>query len=97
MKNESVKLGIYQSLYSLNGGFELIVKELDRLQKAGLLPVKFIRTYSASVEELRARANCKISELLRERELKDWSRFGRLINTGNSRNKAIAVRSRRQT
>jgi hypothetical protein len=66
MKRPLEKSRLYKGLYVLNRGFALIVRNSGS------------RTIRLLAEELSAQVNCGLAEALRDREEKDWARFGRL-------------------
>ncbi len=66
MKRPLEKSRLYKGLYVLNRGFALIV------QNSGSGKIRLL------AEELRAQVNCGLAEAFRDREEKDWARFGRL-------------------
>ena len=77
MKLLPLKLHIYKTIYRLNRAFELVRVNLDELDKLGL-DRRSMREYASISEELRAETNHRLTEILNEREERDWARFGRL-------------------
>ena len=79
-KNRAGKLRLYEILYTLNQGFEQVLHQLQELEKLGLgRPWQALQTI---VEENRAEVNFELVERLQERELRDWTHFGRLRGEG---------------
>ena len=73
----AAKPRFYEILCMLNQGFEQVLGQLRQLERLGHghQPWKTLRVI---VEENRAEINFEVVELLQERELKDWTYFGRL-------------------
>lgn len=78
MKSTPQKLRVYETIYSLNQGFEQVLADLRRLQEQPFFRREFLRALSVVVEETRAWANSEVAEVLHSRELADWTRLGRL-------------------
>lgn len=70
------KFKIYQCLFNLNVAFESIGREIEALDDYQAVPVETLWRFA---EELRAGLNHRILEALAERELKEWTLFGREI------------------
>jgi hypothetical protein len=73
------KLRLYEILYALNPGFEQVLHQLQELEKLGL--GQRWQTLQTIVEENRAEIKFELVERLQERELRDWTHFGRLRPT----------------
>jgi hypothetical protein len=76
MKRTSPKSRIYESIYALNAAAEILTSELKKLGDGGVLPARVVIECRDGIEEIRAQANCRIHETLRELELRDWTRYG---------------------
>ena len=77
MKHPAQKLLIYETIHTLNQGFEHVLSDLARLEKLGFRGESF-EIFRVIVEETRARANSELVEVMNDREQTDWARFGRL-------------------
>jgi hypothetical protein len=84
MKLLPLKLRIYENLYHLNRAFELVRLTLERLERFGF-DSRSMRESRFRSEELRAETNHRLTELLHEREEKDWARFGRVVHQQEKR------------
>jgi hypothetical protein len=71
------KVRAYAVLYHVNEGFDQVLAELQQLDTCGVRR-QVSKNLHVIVEETRAEVNFELVELLQERELKDWTRFGRL-------------------
>ncbi len=78
MKSTPQKLRVYETLHSLNQGFEQVLADLRRLEEFPFFQREFLRHFQVAVEETRAWANFEVAEVMQGRELDDWTRFGRL-------------------
>ncbi|HLM98646.1 MAG TPA: hypothetical protein VK335_05155 [Bryobacteraceae bacterium] len=78
MKSTPQKLRVYETLHSLNQGFEQVLADLGRLQDFPFFRRKFLRHFQVMVEETRAWADFELLAALQSREQDDWTRFGRL-------------------
>ena len=72
------KLHVYETLHTLNQGFENILAGLRSLQQFPFLRSEFLREFQVMVEETRACINFELVEAMHSREQDDWARFGRL-------------------
>ncbi len=72
------KLHVYETLYTLNQGFENILANLRSLQKVPFFRSEFLQEFQVMVEETRACINFELVETMHSREQNDWARFGRL-------------------
>lgn len=70
-----MKSEMYEALRLLNQHFDQLSQTLELLQKLGLLNVEFVEARQISLEEIRARTNCNVAQVLHEREARDWSNF----------------------
>ena|SRR5579864_9341474 len=77
-KRTSQKLGVYETLHSLNQGFEQVLADLRRFDKSPLFRRQLLHVLSVVIEETRAWANFEIVEVMHEHELSDWTRFSKL-------------------
>src|SRR6266852_8736754 len=78
MKHAPQKLRAYETLFTLNQGFENVLADLQRLQQIPFFRPEFLREFQVMVEETRACVNFELVEALHSREQDDWTRFGRL-------------------
>ena len=78
MKSTPQKLHVYEALHSLNQGFEQVLADLRRLREFTCFRRELLQALSVVVEETRAWANFELVGVLQNRELGDWTRFGRL-------------------
>lgn len=76
MKLLPLKLRTYETIHHLNRGFELVVMNLERLRNFGFRR-EFLNHFKDMAEGLRAETNHELMETLHQRELEDWTRFGR--------------------
>ena len=72
-----MKVRVYEYLHLLNQSFQQGLRILQRLEKCPGLRRDFLRSFQVMIEEIRAEANQELTEIMCERELKDWARFGR--------------------
>ena len=70
------KLRTYETLHHLNRGFELVLLNLERLRPLGFRR-EFLNQFHDMAQELRAETNHELMETLHQRELQDWTRYGR--------------------
>jgi hypothetical protein len=78
MKPTPQKLRVYETLHSLNQGFEQVLEDLVRLQRFPFFRNGHLRGVQVLVEEARAWANFELVGVLHGREQNEWTRFGRL-------------------
>src|SRR5690242_2405375 len=78
MKPSSQKLGVYETLHSLNQAFEQVLSSLAHLHDFPFFRREFLREIQVVVEETRAWVNFDLMEVMHSREQDDWTRFGRL-------------------
>ena len=78
LKHPLWKLPVYETLHALNRDFEQILADLEKLRKLGLSPPEGSTIYQVMIQHMRANANAGLLEVLTEREMKDWFRFGKL-------------------
>jgi hypothetical protein len=79
------KLRVYETLHSLNQGFEQVLTDLVRLQEFPCFRREPLGHFQVLVEETRAWANFELLEVLHGREQDDWTRFGRLRRAWDKR------------
>jgi hypothetical protein len=72
------KLDVYHALYRLNLSLTNIVRRCQDLQQARVFRPKYLRLFQGFTQELQAEINSELLETLSERELDDWSRFGKV-------------------
>ena len=75
---EPNKVEIYRLLYRLNRAFGLIVKHLMELEPMRMIPVKDMRMFQASIQELQAEINDMVLDSLQPIEMHDSARFERI-------------------
>ncbi len=78
LKPSSQKLQVYETLYSLNRGFEQVLADLRRLRVFPFFRGELLREFLVMGEELRAWSNFELIETMHEREQADWANFGRM-------------------
>ena len=78
----SGQLHLYETISSLNLGFEQVLENLAYLKELNLFrgkfPNYFVKIFSFTMEEMRAWANFELSEVLGEHAETVWAHFGRL-------------------
>ncbi|HKD78671.1 MAG TPA: hypothetical protein VKH81_03205 [Candidatus Angelobacter sp.] len=75
------KMDIYESLSTINSAFAGIVHHIQEIQQAGIITQKYNRLFSGFTRELQAEINSDVLEHLRDREMEDWYRFGKVRQT----------------
>jgi hypothetical protein len=83
------KLRLYETLYHLNQAFEQILARLRELERFGIRR-RVSKKFQVIVEETRAEVNFELVDRLHERELKDWTHFGRLRGMPGKARSAVA-------
>jgi len=83
MKAES-----YDSLATLNRGFDSALESLKVLQEEGVLSVDYVQDQTVLVEEVRAGLNYRIVQRLSARETEDRDHFEKMRVTIEARLKA---------
>jgi hypothetical protein len=78
LKPPSQKLRVYETLHSLNQGFEQVLADLRRLNEFPFFRREFLGEFRVMVEETRAWANFDVLGTMHGRELDDWTRFGKV-------------------
>jgi len=71
------KQHIYEMLSRLNGSFARASRNLYELEKFGIFDSKMMQMIYDQTKEAQASANFHLLESLREREAKDWAKYGR--------------------
>jgi hypothetical protein len=74
----SQKLEVYGALYSLNQGFEHVLRDLRRLREFPFLRPQLLDVLNVIVQETRAWANFEAIEVLQSLEQNDWAKYGRI-------------------
>jgi len=74
----SQKLCVYETLHSLNQGFDRVLADLRRFKKLPFFRRQVLHVLSVVVAETRSWANFEIVEVMHECELTDWTRFSRV-------------------
>ena len=72
------KTRLYESLYTLNRGFEFTLLSLQRLEQLGMFELEFLNAYKVSLEHIRSRANERLMERLSEFEGEQTAYFDNL-------------------
>src|SRR5216684_9289298 len=78
LKHPLWKLPAYETLHALNRDFEQVLADLEKLRKLDLFVPECSTLYQVTIQDLRANVNSGLLEVLTEREMKDWARFGKL-------------------
>src|SRR5260370_41476030 len=78
LKHPLWKLPVYETLHALNRDFEQVLADLEKLRKLGMFLPECSTIYQVMIQDMRANANSGLLEVLTEREMKDWTRFGKL-------------------
>ncbi|SRR6266481_4699277 len=78
MSRSSQKFTIYQTLFTLNQGIELLLFTFGELEQLGVLGPDQLRSCQIITEELQARANHEVTEALQKREDEDAVRLQNL-------------------
>ena len=68
----------YDLLSDLNGGFQIILGSIDRMQALGGFKAGYVHVFRGLGRELQAEFNHYILEVLEEVESADWYRFGKI-------------------
>jgi hypothetical protein len=72
------KSHVYHILYRINLSFSSIVGHCRALQETGSLTAKSSRIFQGYAQELQSDINQRLLEKLRDGELADWARFGKV-------------------
>ena len=83
----SSTLAVYETLHSLNQGFERVLADLGRLREFPFFRRQLLRVLTVIVEETRAWVNFEIADVMHERELADWTHFSRLRSAWEKRHR----------
>ena len=73
-----LKNRLYESVYDLNRGFNLVLETFERLERQAFFRGDYLRAFRNMADELRARTNHELTETLRDREQREAAEFGRL-------------------
>ena len=73
------KLRIYQTLSSLNQGFEQAVHDLQELEQLEVLATDFSQLFQDRTEELRTEINRRLAEELAATEARDSKSYERKV------------------
>lgn len=83
------KTRAYEALAAFNRDVEQVLADLERLGALGLLPEpeqrRFLRVCRATLEETRAWANFEWTDVLRQQEEREWTRFARMRQREDAR------------
>ena len=72
------KLTVYETLHTLNRGFEQVLADLEKLEKMQIFRPDLGNIFRVMVQETRTFANVEVVEVMQEVEQDDWALFGRL-------------------
>ena len=76
------RLPIYETLFSFNRNFGLLLQDLDRLTELASFrsrpKCRFLKSCQVKIEETRAWTNFEVLEALIEMEESEWTRLGQL-------------------
>lgn len=72
------KLRLYESLYTLNRGFEITLLSLNRIRQLDFFRREFLDAYTVMIEHTRAQANEELIHSLRDFEQQESFRFDQL-------------------
>lgn len=78
------KRSLYEILYRINEGFDQIVDQFQQLDTSSVRRRAWKR-FRLIAEELRAEVNFELVGFLHERELENWTDFGRLRQKAEKR------------
>jgi hypothetical protein len=73
------KFAIYQSLYHLNLGCEMIAHAIQTLHAHKALSPETLQLHNAAMEELRSAMNHHLLKVLSMREERDWAAYGKEV------------------
>ena len=74
-KSLPTKTRVYESLYTLNRGFEITLLSLERLERIGLFRLEHLNAFKVSLEHTRAQANEELVQTLQGYEEEESARF----------------------
>ncbi len=75
--NSAKKAHVYDLLGRLNAAFARATRNLFELEKAGIFDSKMMKAVYDQTKEAQSGANFHLLEALRDREAKDWAKYGR--------------------
>src|SRR5713226_9267785 len=78
MKHPLWKLPAYETLHALNRDLEQVIADLEKLRKLNLFLPECSTIYQVMIQDMRANVNSGLLEVMTEREMQDWTRFGKL-------------------
>lgn len=76
--NPPSKARLYESLYTLNRGFEISLLSLEQLEQLGIFEAEELHTLKIALEHTRAQANEEITEALQQYESEQAVHFDHL-------------------
>lgn|SRR5581483_6647764 len=76
--NPPSKARLYESLYTLNRGFEISLLSLEQLEQLGIFEAEEMRALKTALEHTRAQANEEITEALQQYESEQAVRFDQM-------------------
>ena len=71
------KLTVYETLHTLNRGFEQVLADLEKLEKLRLFRPDLSNIFRIMVQETRTHVSFELIEVMHEVEQEDWALFGR--------------------
>lgn len=83
-----MKADIYNSLATINRGFDAALDSLTMLQQQEILTADYVQQMMAIAEELRAGINFIVMQNLETREEADWAHFGKMRVNAEARLKS---------
>jgi hypothetical protein len=95
------KTRIYESLYTLNRGFEITLLSIECLERLGIFRLEELNAFKVSLELTRAEANEELTQTLQEYELEQSAQFDKMERQWEDRRKDpddvfIQARNRKQ-
>ena len=75
--NSAKKAHVYDLLSRLNAAFARATRNLFELEKSGIFDSKMMKAIYDQTKEAQSSVNFHLLESLRDREAKDWAKYGR--------------------
>jgi len=76
--NPPSKARLYESLFTLNRGFEISLLSLEQLEQLGIFEAEEMRALRIALEHTRAQANEEITEALQQYESEEAAHFNQM-------------------
>ena len=73
-----LKNRLYETVYDLNRGFNLVLETFERLERQGFFRRDYLRAFHNMADELRAKTNYELTETLHDGEQREAAQFGRI-------------------